>query len=131
MEIDFATSSSDAMILGPDPSDQIGRYEGIAVGSHDLDASPDLALGVCLVDGVSNGVSAAGEAKLLELGPNPPALVDTCTVSMATVYGADASDVMCQSMQLGDINGDRRNDPACSADLGDGPGNTRDKAGET
>jgi hypothetical protein len=130
VEIDLATASSDTMILGPDPGDQIGRYEGIAVGSLDLDASPDLALGVCLGDGVTNGVSAAGEAKLLELGPNPPALVDTRTVSMATVYGADSTDLMCQSTQLGDINGDRRTDLACSADLGDGPGNSRDKSGE-
>jgi hypothetical protein len=102
VEIDLATSSSDTIILGREPGDQIGRYEGIAVGSLDLDAGPDLALGVRLGDSVSNGVSAAGEVKLLELGPEPPALVDTRTVSMATVYGADASDVMCQSTQLGD-----------------------------
>lgn len=66
VEIDLATSSSDTIILGRDPGDQIGRYEGIAVGSLDLDAGPDLALGVRLGDSVSNGVSAAGEVKLLE-----------------------------------------------------------------
>lgn len=129
-EIDLAVSAPDIRVYGADPGDQIGRFDATKIADLDRDGTPDLVLGADLGDGVTNTGSNNGEARLLEVGRTPPTSVDTRTATYAAVYGADNSDLLCHSTQVGDINGDRKLDLSCSAQLGGGPSNARAKAGE-
>lgn len=126
LEIDLP----DTLIYGADAGDQAGQIHGIRGADRDGDGTAELILSHYGGDGPSNTKSATGESRHVEPGEMLPSTIDMNSESDGVIYGADPVDTFCQSLYVGDINGDGFDDQICDAPRADGPDNGRPEAGE-
>ena len=116
-----ALGDSQLLVSGLDD----GAFLGFTteVGDFDGDGTDDLAAGALLADGPDGGREDAGAVHIFYGPPGPAA--------DATLHGAEAGDRLGETLAVTDFNGDGRVDLVAVATFGDGPGNSREDAGET
>jgi hypothetical protein len=95
------------------------------------DQSDDLIIGAFWADGPENSRPNAGEVYVI-YGSGGPGPVDLATGEQdVTIYGAESDDRLGEAVGAGDVSGDGVNDLILAATFASGPGNERDRAGET
>ena len=103
----------------------------IVTGDFNGDGADDLAAGALLADGPDGEREDAGAVFVLH-GPAGPEGAGLSTAEPdATLHGAEEGDRLGESLAVADFNGDGRADLVAVATFGDGPGNSREDAGET
>jgi len=112
--LDLARDRPYLTVLGTDPGDQIGH--SLASGDTNGDGFDDLWLGSVSADGPDNGADLAGEARLILVGRDLPAFIDTAdTGSAALIYGPGAEARLARSAAVAGVNGDGLADLLISA----------------
>lgn len=130
-EIDLAVEASDMVVYGPDAGDQAGiSGKGTGLGDLDGDGAVELLVGIWRADGRNNDASLTGEARTHEFAGVLPPSVDLLTDSDSVVYGADAGDFACSTVLAADVNADGIDDLGTGSSRGDGPNESRNRAGE-
>ena len=113
----LAVTPSDLTVVGDSPGIQLGL--GVATGDFNGDNIDDLLVGdVGRVYVIFGATALGGTIDLATSNPN------------LTVVAAEAGDNLGPLVASGDFNGDGIDDLLLGANLADGPGNTKDQAGE-
>ena len=114
---DLAVTPADLTVLGATPGIQLGL--SVATGDFNGDDIDDLVTGeVGRVYVIFGSVALGGTIDLAITSPD------------LTILAADAGDNLGRFASSGDFNGDGIDDLLLGANLADGPGNTKDEAGE-
>ncbi len=131
---DLSTMPADWIIVAADPGDDMGRY--LAVGDVSDDGQPDLVVGVPGGDGPNGGRTDAGEVAVL-FGPREPGTVtnlgDGADFLLFGPQGGTSKRPggrLGDNIALGEFNDDHVTDLMAGASLGQGAGDSLDKAGE-
>ena len=125
--VDLRSGEQDVTIFGARSEDRLG--EGLRAGDVNGDGTADLLVVATFGDGPDNDRDRAGETYVL-LSP-PTGVIDLASGGqVATILGVDPGDQMGHSAASGDLNGDGFDDVLLGAVSADGPGNSRDLAGE-
>lgn len=127
--INLATTSADMLLVGADTDDWSG--DGAARhADYDADGRLDVVLGHRRADGPGNTRPNAGEVRIWEPDGVFPPVVDFRTTFESVIYGIDSNDRCFDDAQNGDFNRDGYQDLATTCGLSNGPGNSRNGAGE-
>jgi hypothetical protein len=127
--IDLATTSANMLLVGADTDDWSG--DGAArYADYDADGRLDVVLGHRRADGPGNTRANAGEVRIWEPNGVFPPVVDFRTTFESVIYGIDSNDRCFNDAQKGDFNRDGYQDLATTCGLSNGPGNSRNGAGE-
>ena len=123
----FATVS----IHGVDSGDLFGT--SIVLADFDQDGIVDVAIGAPGGDGPGNARSGCGEVIVLRGKRQHPRSIDCGAFALdVIVYGEDREDGLgTYLISAGDVNGDGATDLVMGALEADGPGNSRQSAGQT
>ncbi len=128
--IDLATESADMLVYGADVGDRAGDVLGLQVGDVDHDGVPEMEIGIRRGDGRENTADFTGELRRYEPGAVWPPEVDLATEYDSIIFGADAGDQYAAWVRVGEIDGDGIEDLVCGSARADGPGESRNEAGE-
>ena len=128
-EVDLAAGDQDATVFGADADDLAGS----ALHAADVngDHSDDLIIGAFWADGPDNGRPNAGEVNVIYGGSDRRRVDLALGQQDEIVYGAEAGDLLGDEVETADVNGDGCADLILAATFASGPGNSRDRAGET
>jgi Ca2+-binding RTX toxin-like protein len=138
-EINLATVAAGTggfVIHGQDAGDGSG-FSVASAGDVNRDGFDDLIIGAYGGDGPSNARNYAGDSYVVfGKASGFAAEIDLATVAAGTggfvIHGQDAGDESGRSVaSAGDVNGDGFDDLIIGARYGDGPGNTRLRAGDS
>ncbi|MGQ9602118.1 MAG: PKD domain-containing protein [Candidatus Bipolaricaulia bacterium] len=127
--IDLADTEVElAKVFGADGGDNLG----LALISGDIndDGLDDVIIGAPRASGPGNSRGGAGEVYVLFGGFSFNTIDLALTRAGLTVFGDDVGDHLGLGLATGDINADGIKDLIIGASAGDGPGNSRDNAGE-
>jgi hypothetical protein len=129
--IDIASSQQDFTIYGIDSADYVA---GAAAGDLNGDTVDDIFVVAWGGDGPLNARPTAGDAYAI-FGPIAQGgVVDLALDEQdVTIYGVDSDDKLAEYVYLltvGDFNGDNVDDILVGTPAADGPGNSRNLAGE-
>jgi hypothetical protein len=131
-ERDAAQGRFDAVVHGADAGDQLGR--AVAAGDFNGDGIDDIFLAAPFADGPQDSRPKAGEVYIVlgsrRLGDTVREMDIARDQQDATIFGADADDLLGFALQAADVNGDSRADLIIGAFWADGPANDRPNAGE-
>ena len=130
--IDVAELSEVALFaFGQSPGDQL---RVLGTGDFNGDGLSDVLVGSQLADGPDNQRVNAGSAYIIFGNPRGLGVRDLGSREDlredVTLFGAEGEDRFGLSATIGDINGDMVDDIIISAIQADGPGNSRENAGE-
>ncbi len=130
--IDLATLGSAGITLfGVDTGDRMG---GVSSADVNGDGFDDLLI-AATANADGNLKPGAGETYIVFGSNAPPETIDMASLGSAgvTIFGADAGDSGNRKSvrSAGDVNGDGFDDILVGAFLADGPGNSRNVAGES
>lgn len=118
--LNLASTDADVLISGAATSDRLGY--SVAVGDVNDDGDADLVVASERQDGPSGTRTDAG-AVYVFFGPLSGANLDVDNADV-TIYGADAGDLMAQSIAIGDVSGDAKKDLVIATRYSDGYGNS-------
>jgi hypothetical protein len=136
MQVDLASGGADVVVYGATAIDQLTGSGSLLAADLNGDGLQDLVLGAVGGDGPGESRSGAGEACVLFGRSTWPAMLDLALPGAGgadlIIHGANASDLLTSSgaMAAGDVNGDGVADLVLGASGGDGPGESRNGAGE-
>ncbi|MFC2173378.1 hypothetical protein ACFLU6_12205 [Acidobacteriota bacterium] len=127
--INLSSESPDVLIYGAEAGDRLGGALG--VGDVTGDSAADLVLLAQGGDGPPGDPTRgnSGEAYVLAGPFVSGTVVDLALGADVIIYGADPNDGLCL-LALCDVNADDRQDVLLGAPSGEGPGNSREQAGE-
>jgi hypothetical protein len=127
--IDLADTEVElAKVFGADGGDNLGL--ALASGDINGDGLDDVVLGAPAASGPGNSRGGAGEVYVLFGGFSFNTIDLALTRADLAVFGDDVGDHLGLGLAIGDVNGDGIGDLIIGASAGDGPGNSRDNAGE-
>jgi hypothetical protein len=127
-EIDLSEEEADATVLGADTGDNLGL--SLASGDVNGDGLDDLIIGAPAASGPGNGRGGAGETYVIFGGFSFTSIDLAITKADLTIFGDDVGDHLGLALATGDLNADGIGDLIVGASAGDGPGNSRDNAGD-
>jgi hypothetical protein len=125
--------SAGITIFGAKSANASGAYLGRA-GDVNRDGFDDLLIAAVIANGDGNLRARSGETYLIFGAESLPLTIDLSNLGLTgiTIFGADANDESGRyASSAGDFNGDGYDDIIIGANLADGPGNSKDLAGET
>ncbi len=131
--IDLANGDEDVTVYGATAQDYLTRYGTVALADVNGDGLNDIFLGANRADGPGNARPDAGEAYIIYGSASLPATINLGAGDEdVTIYGATAQDYLTRYgiAIAGDVNGDGLDDIVLGTYGADGPGNSRDAAGE-
>ena len=126
--IDLADGEQDVTIIGAETGDRLA--ETTAAGDVSGDGVDDLIIAATFASGPEEGRAGAGEVHVILGGRLESAYDLALRQGEITVLGQDEGDQIGHSAAVGDSNGDGVADMVLGAVSADGPGNSRDLAGE-
>jgi hypothetical protein len=128
--INLSSTSADYKIYGAESQDFLGK--SVSVGDVNWDGTMDILVGAVGADapGSPDPLSSSGETYLVYGGSLSGSLDLSSTSADVVFYGVDPFDYSGISVHIGDLNDDNYGDIVIGAYFADGPGNTRDAAGE-
>jgi len=121
-------SDADWVMYGSSSEDQAGF--SLTVSNVDGTDGDDILIGAPFADGSGDGRVDGGEVYMVSGQSTASRTLDLRTQSDVTIYGAQADDQAGSGVAAGDVNGDGVSDVLIGSRYGDGPGDTRNNAGE-
>jgi hypothetical protein len=127
--IAIAEGQQDFTIKGPERFSELG--DAVACGDVNGDGIADIIAVAEAADGPNGDRPNAGQAYVVFGSRDLAGLIVTAEGQQdAIILGGDPQDALGLSAASGDVNGDGTEDILLVAQRADGPGNTRDAAGE-
>lgn len=124
---------ADVLIYGAGAFDRLGSDGGLLFADLNGDGRDELVITASEADGPGNGRPGCGEVYIIAGQVAPPVTIDLAVdPQVTTVYGAEPDDRIGihGALAAGDWNDQGPVDLAIGAYLADGPGNSRNAAGE-